>query len=38
MQIKATIAENLSFVNILVTMHGMQILLVSIPMFTELNN
>jgi len=33
MQIKASIVENLSFVNISVTIHDIKIILVSIPMF-----
>ena len=33
MQIKAAITENPSFVNISVTMHGIKIILVFIPMF-----
>jgi len=33
MQIKAAITENPSFVNMSVTMHGIKIILVSIPMF-----
>jgi len=38
MQIKATITENPSFVNISVTMHDITILLVAIPMFRGVNN
>jgi len=33
MQIKSAVRENLSFVNISVTMHDIKVILVSIPMF-----
>ena len=38
MQIKAAITENLVFVNISVTTHGIKILLVSIHMFLGVKN